>query len=443
MRSSIESARDQAETIDWPLHAGLALIAATFVAAGLSKREGFVARVSSLVEPAAVANSDSSDGRNFGHFVGMLFAFCLTQVPVEEIKIRLLEGEAVERWAQLVGCFDFEERQIALDALSALLEGEKPLRLFHERAAWYYVIVQAIPSLLHSPPDSLPPLSDPEILHDTLRLAALLATHPMFEHAQDDEWLWERLIDEAAKELEVDRTAGLLWSCVVAAAANKPSVAEALLQSSSVKRWLVQLAEPQGSTAAWGEPRVSVPGNVYDGSEARIFGVSEAEEKWSLLTAVYARTALHRLTQAADGQDTSGMSVEELTARHEPFYDEYRATVERPPPPLSPLLAWEPSIEEELYDGAGSVAASALGGAVWGALRAGARSARAARTPAWRTVVMTAAGACLFEALMRFKVLLIREPSGVLATQHQGAMAYATTCACNVAVSSQILWCAV
>ena len=36
--------------------------------------------------------------------------------------------------------------QIALDALTALLEGEKPLRRFHEQAQWYDIVMQALRS---------------------------------------------------------------------------------------------------------------------------------------------------------------------------------------------------------------------------------------------------------------------------------------------------------
>ena len=66
------------------------------------------------------------------------------------------------------------------------------------------------------------------MLHDALRLAALLATHPRFEArprpptaahnlplpptafrnlpqaVSGDEWLWERLIDESAKWLDAE-----------------------------------------------------------------------------------------------------------------------------------------------------------------------------------------------------------------------------------------------
>ena len=52
--------------------------------------------------------------------VGLTMAFALTQLPVEETKLKLLAAGGLQGWAALLGCFELDQQQIALGALTAL-----------------------------------------------------------------------------------------------------------------------------------------------------------------------------------------------------------------------------------------------------------------------------------------------------------------------------------
>ena len=80
--------------------------------------------------------------------VGLTMAFALTQLPVEETKLKLLAAGGLQGWAALLGCFELDQQQIALGALTALLDGDAPLRAFHEQPGWYTQLTEALPPLL-------------------------------------------------------------------------------------------------------------------------------------------------------------------------------------------------------------------------------------------------------------------------------------------------------
>ena len=94
-----------------------------------------------------------------------------------------------------------DQQQIALGALTALLDGDAPLRAFHEQAAWYTQLTEALPPLLHPSSGSL---SDPEILLDFLWLGSALVTHPAYVNAPEDAWLWSRLLEQSAAGLDLE-----------------------------------------------------------------------------------------------------------------------------------------------------------------------------------------------------------------------------------------------
>ena len=49
---------------------------------------------------------------------GLMLAFSLAQLPVDELKLRLLASGAVQQWGQLVASFEADVQQVALGALT-------------------------------------------------------------------------------------------------------------------------------------------------------------------------------------------------------------------------------------------------------------------------------------------------------------------------------------
>eukprot|EP00325_Prymnesiales_sp_UTEX-LB-985_P032857 CAMPEP_0174738534 /NCGR_PEP_ID=MMETSP1094-20130205/70130_1 /TAXON_ID=156173 /ORGANISM="Chrysochromulina brevifilum, Strain UTEX LB 985" /LENGTH=141 /DNA_ID=CAMNT_0015941967 /DNA_START=1 /DNA_END=422 /DNA_ORIENTATION=+ len=141
----------------------------------------------------------------------------------------------------MLGSFDldYEQQQIALGALCALLEPDDAVELFKQETSWYDVLVRSLPALVHESARSLSVL---DILFDALNLSTILATHPMFVHSPHDEWLWERLLEHAAETVRYEPAAGLNWACLAASVSEKHEVARLLLRNAEVKRTLVHLA---------------------------------------------------------------------------------------------------------------------------------------------------------------------------------------------------------
>ena len=46
---------------------------------------------------------------------------------MEETKLKLLAAGGLQGWGALLGCFELDQQQIALGALTALLDGDAPL----------------------------------------------------------------------------------------------------------------------------------------------------------------------------------------------------------------------------------------------------------------------------------------------------------------------------
>ena len=170
-RASSFSASTAEETVDWPIIAGGALGVGLLLSGLALKRQAWLQKVQSRVDivPSGGTIADVS----VRQLIGLTMAFALTQLPVEETKLKLLAAGGLQGWAALLGCFELDQQQIALGALTALLDGDAPLRAFHEQPGWYTQLTEALPPLLHPSAGSL---GEPEILID-------LVTEPLAPNA--------------------------------------------------------------------------------------------------------------------------------------------------------------------------------------------------------------------------------------------------------------------
>jgi len=202
------------------------------VAAGFAAQsERLLKRMQSCVD----APIDGGNGTSILQIGGLMVAFTIAQLPVDELKLRLLSAGAVGSWGRLVASFEADVQQVALGALTAMLEGSKPMEAFFATAEHYYSYLDALPPVLHVSRTATP-LNDSEVLLDALRLTAALANHPAFEHAVGDGWFYERMLEQSAPATEVDSLAALYWCCAAAAAARRSDVAHAMLASGAVTR---------------------------------------------------------------------------------------------------------------------------------------------------------------------------------------------------------------
>lgn len=406
----------------WPLYAASGVAAGGLLAAVIFRRERTLRAVNESVVSASSTAALSSQGMPpLRTLLGVVVAFTLTQLPVDELKVKLLRLGALSHWGALLSLFDLDQQQVALGALVALLEGDDALQAFHENAAWYDGLVGALQPLLHATSGSL---ADSEILVEVLRLGAAAASHPAFVHSDDDAWVWSGLLEGSAPNLHLDPSACLPWVAIACACAEKREVALAMLRSDDVKRLLVGIAD--GGTVpgdgasgwdgaggggkgvdGWGDGRAS--GEAYGGVPVAEGGQWTASgwvshslvspERAAALEVGYARLALHRLSAVARGHDTSGWSKEMLLEWEETFFDEYALPPEPPPrlPVRPPLEATPP--EEVAVSVALSAILCAFGGAAWGLARGALPSSRAVR-PVGRSVAATALAAAAFELAM-------------------------------------------
>lgn len=456
------SASTAEETVDWPIIAGGVLGVGLLLSGLALKRQAWLQKVQSRVDivPSGGMIADVS----VRQLVGLTMAFALTQLPVEETKLKLLAAGGLQGWGALLGCFELDQQQIALGALTALLDGDAPLRAFHEQAAWYTQLTEALPPLLHPSPGSL---SDPEILLDILWLGSALVTHPAYVQSPEDAWLWSRLLEQSAEGLDLEPNACLSWACVAAAAAEKPGVADAMLESAAVKRQLVRLADdgsppppleglappPAEAAPAAG----SISGALLGSSPSALQVLERAEA----LETAYARLALHRLSQAAEARGSSRPSVATESAANEQAADELAAAAEEvdepepfvaqylhaqlpPLPPRPPREASAVSREEKILTSLSTITTCGVGGAVWGLLRGALPSARA-RWPVRRSALMATAGAMGFEAAMQLKLELKGRLRGAThgtypPPLYRGSIGFCTAMALDSTVSCALLY---
>ena len=456
------SASTAEETVDWPIIAGGVLGVGLLLSGLALKRQAWLQKVQSRVDivPSGGMIADVS----VRQLIGLTMAFALTQLPVEETKLKLLAAGGLQGWGALLGCFELDQQQIALGALTALLDGDAPLRAFHEQTAWYTQLTEVLPPLLHPSPGSL---SDPEILLDILWLGSALVTHPAYVQSPEDAWLWSRLLEQSAEGLDLEPNACLSWACVAAAAAEKPGVADAMLESAAVKRQLVRLADdgsppppleglappPAEAAPAAG----SISGALLGSSPSALQVLERAEA----LETAYARLALHRLSQAAEARGSSRPSAATESAANEQAADELAAAAEEvdepepfvaqylhaqlpPLPPRPPREASAVSREEKILTSLSTITTCGVGGAVWGLLRGALPSARA-RWPVRRSALMATAGAMGFEAAMQLKLELKGRLRGAThgtypPPLYRGSIGFCTAMALDSTVSCALLY---
>ena len=188
------------------------------------RRESFLRKAQSKVAlpPGGIMASEVSV---FG-LGGLSLAFMLTQLPVDELRVRLLGNhDALRKWAALAACYDLEQQQIALGALTSLLSSDAALDAFDAEAAAFSQLSVALPPLVHGSPSAVE--LDGEVLLDAMSLAVALIGHPMFAHTDDDGWLWEKLLEHTAAQLDWQPSAALAWACAAAACAEKPNTPSA------------------------------------------------------------------------------------------------------------------------------------------------------------------------------------------------------------------------
>ena len=149
-RASSFSASTAEETVDWPIIAGGALGVGLLLSGLALKRQAWLQKVQSRSpnpnpspspspnpnlspSPSPSPNPNQVQSRvdivpsggtiadvSVRQLVGLTMAFALTQLPVEETKLKLLAAGGLQGWAALLGCFELDQQQIALGALTAL-----------------------------------------------------------------------------------------------------------------------------------------------------------------------------------------------------------------------------------------------------------------------------------------------------------------------------------
>lgn len=227
-------------------------------------------------------------------------------------------------------------------------------------------------------------------------------------------WLWEKLLEHGSAAVPYHPEASMQWACLAATASEKHDLAVAMLMNSDVKRALVHLADDDELLPSWetsgSDDRVGAHGGAEVPPPAAPPGGadSSSSEWWREASAddlevAYARLALHRLAQTAALSDSSDLSAEEIADRQEPFTRRYLQYSSPPLPSRPPPRTLAPPDYEKLAATIASVMYCGLGGLLWGGLAGWAPSQRA-RRPVWRSALLSAAGAVLFEGAMQTKL---------------------------------------
>lgn len=224
-----------------------------------------------------------------------------------------------------------------------------------------------------------------------------------------------------AQSVPYEPDSALLFACLAAALSEKHDVCTMMLRNDEIKRALVHLADADGpdgdadgaldgagreltGRSALRRARSSADGGAADGAGgARPWWEAASPAQ---LEVAYARLALHRLSLSAETLGAAEMTEEERADLAEPFVAIYREHDAPPLPPRPPLTAFAPPPAEQLALSLVSVGSCAVGGVVWGTLAGAVASARA-RRPVWRSAVLAAAGAALFEGLMQAKLAVL------------------------------------
>ena len=206
----------------WPIAGGAVLITSVLLGALALRSDSSLRRMNSWVEHVHKAGM-KSDTVTLSWLLRVAIAFGTTQLPVQSLRQRGLRLGGLSAWSGMLGSFDldYEQQQIALGALCALLESDEAIEMFTQETSWYDMLVRALPALVHESSESL---SVPDILFDTLHLSCVIVYHPMFSHAPNDGWLWERVLEQSARVVQYEPGAALHWACLAAALADKHEV---------------------------------------------------------------------------------------------------------------------------------------------------------------------------------------------------------------------------
>ena len=354
--------------------------------------------------------------------VRMGISFALTQLPVETLRQRQLRLNAISTWSALLRSRDYEQQQVALAALCALLDTGQSAAAFREQAGWYDSLLQALPSLLQEEPLLFSPsptaLADPEIVYDALCLANVVASHPMFLHSPTDAHLWEMILEQAAPVATFEPQAALQWACLAAAVAERNDVAAEMLSNERIKRVLFDFAAPpdgDGVDATHGYDRPGALGSVP--TSDLLSRASGSAQWWATahpdeIEAAYAQLALHRMSHGLSAYMGGDELTEAELDERQQFASQWEELRVAPPeladadgagrrvlPPTPPVHALGPDDLDKLATSIASTIYCVLGGLAWGALA----SARAKR-PVLRGAARTGVGAAALEVLMRTKV---------------------------------------
>lgn len=92
----------------WPLYLGGTLVAGSLLSALIFRRERTLRRLSESVS-SAHGSSLSGDRTSVRSLLGVVLAFAITQLPVEETRIKLLRLGSLEHWGSLLGLFDLDQ----------------------------------------------------------------------------------------------------------------------------------------------------------------------------------------------------------------------------------------------------------------------------------------------------------------------------------------------
>ena len=195
------------EETSWPLILGGALAASVLFSGVFLRRESTLRSILNSIDIGGGARPDA-DSVSSASILSLVIAFTLTRLPTDELKVKLLSAGALGRWGHLCASYDIEVQQIALGALTAVLDGSAALHSFGEQPELYHELVRSLPSLLHASSDLA---SRADVQRDVLRLGAILTAHPSCVESADEYWIWERILEFALPLLEIDAAAELDW----------------------------------------------------------------------------------------------------------------------------------------------------------------------------------------------------------------------------------------